>query len=113
MFVTWLAQKLSIMGVPMVEVPQTNQRMGRGTKAVYDLAATGRLIHNGNATLRRHMTNAVTEAINAGERVSKDQKRRRIDLAVALVMCAYLAIGDEPKAAAPSPGLFYLDGEAA
>lgn len=108
-FVTWLAQSLRMSGVPMVEVPQSNQRMGRGTKALYDLVATGRLVHDGNLTLRRHMGNAVTEAIGknagGGERISKGEARRRIDLAVALVMCAYLAIGDEPVEEDPTPNI--------
>jgi phage terminase large subunit-like protein len=112
-FVTWLAQSLLMAGVPMVEVPQSNQRMGRGTKALYDLVATGRLVHDGSFALRRHIGNAVTEAIGkgagGGERISKGDSRRRIDLAVALVMCAYLAVGDEPPEPEPAPGMFFLD----
>lgn len=81
-------QELEKERLPMVEFPQTPQRMMPATARFYDAVMNHDLSHSGNLDLRRHVNNAVLKTDSRGSRLSKDTKGspRKIDLAVAAVM---------------------------
>lgn len=81
-------QSLAAERIPMVEFPQSPQRMMPATSRFYDAVMNHSLTHSGNADLARHVNNAVLKTDSRGSRLSKETKgsSRKIDLAVAAVM---------------------------
>lgn len=77
-------------GVPCVEFPQSISRMGPATQRLYELVKAGKLRHDGDPRLARHIGNAVIKTDERGSRLVKDARKspRKIDLAVATVMAA-------------------------
>lgn len=118
-FVTWLAADLSAEGLPMIEHPQTNARMCPPTTATYELVVTGRLIHDGDPALGRHVAAAVEVTTlegktRLGKGSDKRGRRRRNDGAIALLMAVGSALGHEVAEEAAQPGiLIWGDDEAA
>lgn len=107
-FITWLAQSLEADGLPMVEHPQTNARMVAPTQALYELIVDGRLAHNGDPALARHIRSAVAVQVpGGGQRLGKTRRRAPNDAAIALVMA--VAAATRPEAApAPEPRITLL-----
>jgi phage terminase large subunit-like protein len=84
----------------MVEHPQTNARMCPPTTATYELVVTGRLMHDGDPALARHVAAAVEVTTLEGKtRFGKGSdrrgRRRRNDGAIALLMAVGSALGHE------------------
>lgn len=81
-------QVLEGEGLPVVEFPQSPQRMTPATTRFYEAVVNGHLTHSGDARLARHVDNCVLRTDSRGSRVTKEHKgsARRIDLAVAAVM---------------------------
>ena len=85
------ARSLQILaedGLPVTEFPQSAARMTPATKRTTDMVNTRSMTHNGDASLTRHVSNAVLKQDSRGTRLMKETKssERRIDLAVAMVM---------------------------
>ncbi|CAB4166861.1 Terminase large subunit, Lambdalikevirus-type [uncultured Caudovirales phage] len=101
-------------GLPMVEIPQTDQRMVAGFQALITLLAQDRLEHDGNPAVKRHVGNAIArDALRTrGRRLDrpKTSVRRPIDAASTLVMNAYLAL--QAATAKPGKPKFYAFGGA-
>jgi phage terminase large subunit-like protein len=81
-------QTLADERLPMVEFPQSPQRMMPATSRFYDAVMNQAMTHSGNKDLARHVGNAVLKTDSRGSRLSKETKGspRKIDLAVASVM---------------------------
>jgi phage terminase large subunit-like protein len=81
-------QALESEGLPMIEYPQSPQRMTPATTGLYEAVVNGQVTHSGDARLARHVGNAVVKEDARGTRLAKSHKHstRRIDLAVAAVM---------------------------
>lgn len=82
-------------GVPIVEFPSTSaRRMVPATQTTLDAVMEQKLVHDGDGLLARHVGNAVTKIDNLGSRIVKDQRNspRKIDAAVALVICVERAL---------------------
>lgn len=81
-------EELEAEGLPVVEFPQTLTRMAPATQRFYEAVTTGRVRHNGDPRLARHLENAQLKVDSRGSRLQKDAKNspRKIDLAVAAVM---------------------------
>ena len=81
-------QLLAAEGLPVVEFNQNASRMTPATVDTYQACLNGELTHSGNVDLTRHVMNAVVVEEPRGVRLAKEKKasRRRIDLAVCLVM---------------------------
>ncbi len=81
-------QLLESEGLPVVEFNQTPTRLTPATVDIYQAAINGELTHSGNADLARHVANATVTEDARGVRLAKEKRasRRRIDLAVCLVM---------------------------
>lgn len=74
--------------LPVVEYPQTNNRMIPATAEFYNAVMDRKLTHDSDPRLTRHVGNCITKITPAGPKVSKDHKDspRKIDLAVAAIM---------------------------
>ncbi len=81
-------EELGDEGLPVVIFPQTLSRMGPATQRFYEQVQAGKLGHDGNPALARHLGNATIKTDTRGQRLAKDAKDspRKIDLAVAAVM---------------------------
>lgn len=96
-------QVLQDEGYPVVEYPSTNaRRMVPACSKFYDAVVDGKVVHDGNPLLARHLSNAVVKIDNLGPRIVKENRasQRRIDAAVAAVLSFDRAtvgrIEDEP-----------------
>jgi phage terminase large subunit-like protein len=81
-------QVLAADGLPVVEFPQTSQRMSPATTGLTEAVLNREVTHDGDPRLRAHVLNAVLRDDRRGVRLSKVSKhsKRRIDLAVCGVM---------------------------
>lgn len=81
-------QVLEDEGLPVVEFPQSPQRMVPATQRFYEAVLNGTVSHSGDPRLARHVGNCVLKVDQRGARLSKDTRNspRKIDLAVAAVM---------------------------
>jgi phage terminase large subunit-like protein len=86
-------QVLEGEGLPIVEFPQSPQRMVPATQRFYEAVINRALTHSGDQRLARHVGNCVIKTDARGSRLAKDAKSspRKIDLAVAAVMAFELA----------------------
>lgn len=84
---TLLADELENEGLPMVEFPQTDARMVPATEAAFELVQQGRVQHDGEPRLARHIKSArPKEAYRGGKRLTKSKDGAYNDGAIALVM---------------------------
>jgi phage terminase large subunit-like protein len=81
-------QVLEGEGLPVLEFPQSPQRMTPATQRFYEAVLNQTLTHSGDPRLARHLGNCVLKMDQRGSRLAKDSKNspRKIDLAVAAVM---------------------------
>ncbi len=91
-------QALEAEGLPMVEFPQSPQRMTPATTGLYEAIVNRQVTHSGDPRLARHMGNAVVRIDSRGTRLAKEHRhsRRRIDLAVTAVMAYSVAATIQP-----------------
>lgn len=81
-------QVLEDEGLPIVEFPQSPQRMVPATQRFYEAVLNQTITHSGDPRLARHLGNCVLKVDQRGSRLAKDSRNspRKIDLAVAAVM---------------------------
>lgn len=80
---------LQDQGIPIVEYPSTSaKRMVTSCAKFFDYVTDGRMSHDGNPMLTRHLSNAVTKSDALGVRIVKENRNssRRIDCAVAAIL---------------------------
>lgn len=96
-------QVLEDEGLPIVEFPQSPQRMVPATQRFYEAVLNGGLTHSGDPRLARHIDNCAIRTDQRGSRLQKDSKNspRKIDLAVASVMAVERAQAPAVAAAVP------------
>lgn len=86
-------QKLASEGLPMVELPNSVPRMVEATKVFEDHVYEGKVSHNGDPRLARHIANCVikTDRRTDGHYVTKEYRSssRKIDLAIAALIAFY------------------------
>ena len=96
-------QVLEDEGLPIVEYPQSPQRMVPATQRFYEAVVNKQIAHADDPRLARHLDNCVIKTDQRGSRITKETKDspRKIDLAVAGVMAfdraAVLAAQPAPK----------------
>jgi phage terminase large subunit-like protein len=95
---------LAADGLPVVEWPQSPQRMTPATARATDMVNTRAMTHDGDPRLARHVSNAVLKSDSRGTRLQKETKNstRRIDLAVCMVMALGMVAEYEPTPVAPT-----------
>jgi phage terminase large subunit-like protein len=90
------AESLEQEGLNMVTMGQTASTMGPASTMVYELATTGRLVHDGDAILARHVADTSALLTERGMKVQKG-KRRPNHSAMAMVMAVAVANAEAPK----------------
>lgn len=91
------AQALDGDGLCMVEFPQADARMVPASQQAYQLICEGKLAHDGDPVLARHVLNVIADQRPRGWRMSKPKgSRKKIDAAIAMAIAVY-------RAQAPSP----------
>jgi phage terminase large subunit-like protein len=86
-------QVLEDAGIPIVEYPTSSPaRMVRSTTIFADYVHEGRLSHNGDPALARHLANVRIKTDAKGPRVVKGQTNAHIDLAVAAIIALERAL---------------------
>lgn len=86
------AEMLEERGLLMVEMPQTDTRMGPASETLYELIRAGRVVHDGDPVLRAHILAAVPATTERGVRISKRKSKAHIDAAIATAMAASRAV---------------------
>lgn len=98
-------------GLPVLEHPQSPARMTPATAHFFDAVVNGRLKHDGDPRLARHVSNASPYTTRYGVQVRKGKDAgKKIDLCVAAIMAVARAatLGAAP-AEKPSPKVEYLE----
>lgn len=88
-------QILSREGIPIVEYPQSPERMVPATQRFYEAVLNDGVVQTGNKTLAKHIGNCVLKVDQRGSRIVKAQKTSsaKIDAAIAAVMAYDRAAG--------------------
>jgi phage terminase large subunit-like protein len=100
------AEALADDGLPMVEFPQSGQRMVPAIGTLYECIVNQQLAHDGDPMFTDQVLSAVPRQTDAGLRLSKGKSRRKIDAAIALSMAVDRATRREEVA--PVPGFFVV-----
>lgn len=80
------AEILADDGLPMIEFPQSRQRMVPACGNAYELIVAGKVIHDGSPVFTDQVLSAAQRMTDDGWRLSKGKSRRKIDAAIALVI---------------------------
>jgi phage terminase large subunit-like protein len=92
------AKMLEDEGLPMVEFPQSTERMTAAVGGLYVAIRRGELAHDGDPVFTAQILNAVARHNERGFTLAKAKSRGRIDAAVALAMALFLATRDPGEA---------------
>jgi phage terminase large subunit-like protein len=84
----WLADE----GLPLVEVPQSVERMTTVCGGLFEIIKRGELRHDGDAGLAAHVLNAMPRFNEHGFTLQKSKSRGRIDGVIALALAVDRAI---------------------
>lgn len=82
------AELLEQDGVPMIEFPQSAQRMVPAAQFSYQQILAGKVVHDGDPVLADHVLGAVPKTAGDGWRIDKRSKRPN-DACISLVMTLY------------------------
>lgn len=80
------AEALYDDGLPMVEFPQSSQRMIPACGTAFDLIVSRRVAHSGTPMFTDQVLSAAQRMTENGWRLSKGKSRRKIDACIAMVM---------------------------
>jgi len=94
------AQMLADEGYPIVEFPQSVERMTPAVGATYEAAKRGELSHDGDGPFEEQVLNAIARYNERGFILAKS-KSGRIDAAVAMCMAVQGALEPSVKSVAP------------
>ncbi len=73
-------------GLPMVEYPQSSQRMVPACGHAYELIINNKIVHNGSPVFTDQVLSAAQRMTDTGWRLSKGKSRRKIDACIAMVI---------------------------
>jgi phage terminase large subunit-like protein len=90
------AKMLDDEGLPMIEVPQSLERMTPAIGNLYELIMTRRITHDGDQPFAQQILNAVPRFNERGFTLAKGKSRGRIDAAIALSLAIDRANNPEP-----------------
>ena len=96
------AEKLYDDGLPLVEFPQSSQRMIPACGNAYDLIVSGKVVHDGSPMFTDQVLSAAQRMTEQGWRLSKGKSRRKIDAAIAMSMALDRATRRAISTPAPS-----------
>ena len=84
-------------GLPMVEIPQSVERMTPVCGSLLEIVKRKELRHDGDDVLAEHVLNAKARFNGRGFTLEKGKSRGRIDAAIALALAVDRAIHQEPE----------------
>jgi len=87
-----VAQRLKAAGVPMVEFPQTQDRLTMIGSGLLELVKSRALVVYPDADIRLAVSRAVAIETPRGWRIAKDKASHKIDIVVALAMACHAAV---------------------
>ena len=90
------AKMLADEGLPLIEVPQSVERMTAVLGSLLELVKAGRVHHDGDDALATHVLNAVARTNERGFTLQKSKSRGRIDGVIALGLAVDRALRSEP-----------------
>ena len=96
------AEALFDDNLPMVEFPQSSQRMIPACGTAYDLIVTKKVVHDGSPMFTDQVLSAAQRMTESGWRLSKGKSRRKIDAAIAMCMALDRATRRANNTPAPS-----------
>lgn len=100
------AEALSEDGFPMVEFPQSPQRMVPACGNLYELIVNQKVAHDGNPLFSDHVLSAAQRVKDNGWTLSKGKSKRKIDAVIALAMATDRATTTPVETA--NPGFFVV-----
>lgn len=78
-------------GIPMLEVPQTPERMIPACGFAWEQIVAGLVVHDGDPTLEDHVLSAARRQSERGWSLSKGKSKRKIDACIAMVLALHMA----------------------
>jgi phage terminase large subunit-like protein len=72
-------------GLPVVQYPNSAERMVPATQKFYEAVVNESFTHDGDERLARHISNCVTKQSSRGVMVAKASSKRKVDAAVASI----------------------------
>lgn len=89
-------------GLPMVEFPQSSQRMIPACGTTYELIVNRRIAHDGSPMFTDQVLSAAQRMTENGWRLSKGKSRRKIDACIAMCMAVDRATRRSTNTAQPT-----------
>lgn len=99
------AQMLTDEGIPMIEVPQSPERMVPACMLTYELIVGGEIAHDGDPVLAAHVNGAVRREGERGWSLSKGKSGGHIDACISMVLALHEAVTS--PAPVPTPQLLF------
>jgi len=96
------AEHLADDGLPMVEFPQSSQRMIPACGHAYEMIINKKVTHDGAPTFTDQVLSAAQRMTDQGWRLSKGKSKRKIDAAIALVMALDRATSRQTAVISPN-----------
>lgn len=96
------AEHLADDGLPMVEFPQSSQRMIPACGHAYEMIINKKVMHDGAPTFTDQVLSAAQRMTDQGWRLSKGKSKRKIDAAIALVMALDRATSRQTAVISPN-----------
>ena len=90
------SKMLADEGLPLVEIPQSVERMTAVLGSFLELIKRGEVHHDGDEALREHVLNAVPRFNERGFTLQKGKSRGHIDACIALSLACDRALRTEP-----------------
>ena len=88
-------------GIPMIEFPQSANRMVPACGTSYELIVGRKVAHNGSPTFTDQVLSAAQRMTDNGWRLSKGKSKRKIDACIAMVMALDRASRKPPEELVP------------
>lgn len=89
-------------GLPMLEFPQSPQRMVPACGVTYDYIVSNRVVHDGSPMFTDQVLSAAQRMTDGGWRLSKNKSRRKIDACIAMCIAVDRATRRGTNTAAPT-----------
>jgi phage terminase large subunit-like protein len=99
------AEALAEQGMPMVEFPQSPQRMIPACGHLYEVIVNQKLVHDGNPIFTDQVLSAAQRMKDTGWTLSKGKSKRKIDAVIALAIAVDRATTSRND---PIPGFFVV-----
>ena len=90
------AKMLEDEGLPMIEIPQSVERMTAAVGSLYEVVKRAELSHDGDEPVSTQVLNAVARYNERGFTLAKGKSRGRIDAAIAIALAVDLALRFDP-----------------